>query len=135
MIKTVEFKHGHRVRSDGRAIVYNVKTFFEESKKRLQPIEVVNVLQHTAEATGLSKSTVKQICNEGAVTGGSFGSPEKCYGVSKKKIVADDFDRAAIRGIVHEFYTHQEYPTVQILLQAVHQKEIFLGGKQVLNIF
>ena len=100
VIKTVEFKRGHRVRSDGRTIIYNVKMFFYESKRRLEPI-----------------------------SGGSFGSPEKRYGMSRKKVVTDDFDRAAIRRTVHEFYTHKKYPTVQMLLQAVHQKGIFVGEK------
>ena len=72
VIKTVEFKRGHRVRSDGRTIIYNVRNFFYESKRRLEPITVSDVAQITAEATGLSKNTVKRICSEGAITGGSF---------------------------------------------------------------
>ena len=64
-----EFKRGHRVRSDGRTIIYNVRNFFYESKRRLEPITVGNMAQITAEATGLSKNTVKQICSEGAITG------------------------------------------------------------------
>lgn len=40
---------------------------------------------------------MRWICSEGGVTGGSFGSPEKHYGMSRKKIVIDDFDQAAIR--------------------------------------
>ena len=60
-----EFKRGHRVRSDGRTIIYNVRNFFYESKRRLEPITVGNMAQITAEATGLSKNTVKQICSEG----------------------------------------------------------------------
>ena len=116
VIKIVEFKRGHRVRSDGRTIVYNVRNFFYESKRRLDQITVGDVAQITAEATGLSKNTVKRICSEGAITGGSFGSPEKRYGMNRKKIVMDDFDGAAIRRTVHEFYTRKEYPTVQMLL-------------------
>ena len=87
----------------------------------------------TVEATGLSKNTVKRICSEGAITGGSFGSPEKRYGMSRKKDVTDDFDRAAIKRTVHEFYTRKEYPTVQMLLQAVDQKGIFVGEKTSLK--
>ena len=96
----------------------------------MEPIKVGDVAQITAEATGLSKNTVKPICSEGAVTGGSFGSPAKRYGTTRIRIVRDDFDRAAIRRTVHEFYTRKEYQT---LLQAVHQKDIFLGGKRSLK--
>ena len=110
-VKTVEFKRGHRVRSDGRTIIYNVRNFFYESERRLDPITIGDVAQITAEATGLSKNTVKRICSEGAITGGSFGSPEKRYGMNRKKVVTDDFD-----GTVHEFYTCKEYPIVQMLL-------------------
>ena len=131
--KTVEFKHGHRVRSDGRTIINNVRKFFDKWKRKSEPIKVGDVVQITAEASGLSKSTVKRICSEGVVTGGSFGSPAKCYGTSRKKVVTDDFDRAAIRRTVHEFYTRKEYPTVQMLLKAVHQKGIFLGEKTSLK--
>ena len=97
-INTVEFKCGHRVRSDSRTIIYNVKKFFDE-KVRLEPIIVGDVVKITAEATGLSKNTVRRICSKGGVTGGSFGSPEKR--MSRKKIVTDDFDRAAIRSFMH----------------------------------
>ena len=62
-----------------------------------------------------------------------FESPEKCYGMSRKKVVTNDFDRAAIRRTVHEFYTRKEYPTVQMLLKAVHQKGIFVGEETSLK--
>ena len=60
--------------------------FFDERKMGLELIEVGHVVQITADATGLSKSTVKRICSKGAVTGRSFRSPQKCYDMSRKKI-------------------------------------------------
>ena len=45
-----------------------LENFFFESKRRLEPITVGDVAQITAEATGLSKNTVKRICSEGAIT-------------------------------------------------------------------
>ena len=51
VIKTVEFKRGHRVRNDGRTIIYNVKMFFYESKRRLELITGGDVARITAEAT------------------------------------------------------------------------------------
>ena len=99
----------------------------------MEIITVGNVAQITVKATGLSKNTVKRICSDGTITGGSFGSPEKRYGMSRKKVVTDGFDRAAIRRTVHEFYTRKEYPKVQMLLQAIHQKGIFVGEKTSLK--
>ena len=52
---------------------------------------------------------MKRICSEGTVTGRSFGSPEKRYGTSRKNVVTDDFDRTAIRRMVHELYTCKGY--------------------------
>ena len=53
--------------------------------------------------------------------------------MSRKKVVTDDFYKAAIRRTVHEFYTRKEYPTVQMLLQAVHHKGIFVEEKTSLK--
>ena len=53
------------------------------------------------------------------------------HSVKKKSIY--NFDRAAIRWKVHEFYARKEYPTIQKLLETVHQKEIFLSGKTSLK--
>ena len=60
VIKTVEFKRGHRVQSDGRTIIYNVRKFFNEIKRRSEPLKVGDVAQITAEATGVSKNTYLQ---------------------------------------------------------------------------
>ena len=38
------------------------------------------------------------------------------------RVVTDDFDKATIRRTVHEVYTRKEYPTVHMLLEALHQK-------------
>ena len=97
----MEFKRGHRVRNDGRTIIYNVRIFFTRAREDWNQLKLVDVAQITAEATELSKNTVKRVCSEGAVTGGCFGSPEKRYGTSRKTVVTDDFDRAAIRRIVY----------------------------------
>ena len=79
------------VMSSSMVIEYEVmveQLFFDERKVRLEPIKVGDVTQITAEATGMSKNTVKQIISsEGAVDGGSFGSSAKCYGTTRMRIV------------------------------------------------
>ena len=83
---------------------------------------IYNVAQITAEVTRVSKNTAKRICSEGAVTDGSIGSPEKHYGTSRR-VVTDNFDRAAIKRTVHEFYTCKEYPTVPEALDLCWRKD------------
>ena len=47
--------------------------------------------------------------------------------------ITEDFNRAANRRTVHQFYTRKEYPTVQMLPEAVHWKGIFAGEKTTLK--
>ena len=44
------------------------------------------------------------------------------------KINPDDFDRAAIRHTIHEFYVAREYPTLNKLLVQLREKNMFNGG-------
>ncbi|XP_065831984.1 uncharacterized protein [Oscarella lobularis] len=48
------------------------------------------------------------------------------------RINPDDFDRAAIRRTVHEFYERKAYPTLTTLLASVRQKGVFEGGRTAL---
>ena len=107
------------------------KKFFDEREVRLEPIIVGDEVKITAEATGLSKNTVRRIYSEGGVTGGSFGSPEKRYGMSRKKIVTDDFDRATIRRTVHEFYARISIQQSKCYCRLFIRKKSFKEKRQV----
>ena len=58
----------------------------------------MNVVERVARAFQLSTNTVLWIIRREAKTNGSsFGTPTKCYSVSRKQINVDNFDREAIR--------------------------------------
>ena len=46
---------------------------------------------------------------------------------SRVRINPDEFDRAAIRRTIHDFYACKEYPTLDKLLQKLCDKNIFHG--------
>ena len=56
---TIQFKKGHRIWSDGRQIIYNIKQFFEKQKRKMQPLEVGNPVKLTAQASGVSEKAVQ----------------------------------------------------------------------------
>lgn len=41
----------------------------------------------------------------------------------------DDFDRQAIRRVIHGFYERHEYPTLASLLAELKAKQLFPGGR------
>ena len=51
----------------------------------------------------------------------------------RTKINVDDFDRQAIRRVVHGFYERHEYPTVLSLLEELKTRQLFHGGKNALH--
>ena len=46
-----------------------------------------------------------------------------------KKICVDDFDVAAIRRTVYEFYDRKEYPTITKLATVLKEKELLSRGR------
>ncbi|KAL4153955.1 hypothetical protein QTP88_001788 [Uroleucon formosanum] len=85
-------------------------------------------LKVTAEACGLSESTVRRICKEGKDSldsdqqVASFKSPRKTYKRAKPLTELDDFDADIVRRVVHEFYDRGEYPTAITILTEVKKK-------------
>ena len=127
------FKRGYRCRADARQIINNVKIFFEEQKKIDVPLKVDNVTNLVAKATGVSKNSVIRIAHEGKENDGVFASPKRRYQVSRDRIMVDQFDRAAIRNTIHDFFVRKEYPTISKVLTEVHDKGIFMGGRTSLR--
>lgn len=97
-----------------------------------QPIEVVNVYDLVSEATGVSKRSCVKISEEGKQNNGHYHSPTQRYSVSRKRIIVDEFDRAAIRRTIHNFFIRKEYPTLNKVLAEVRDKEIFNGCRTTL---
>ena len=86
-----------------------------------------------AKATGNSKNSVIRIANEGKENDGVFASPKRRYQASRERIMVDQFDQAAIRNTIHDFFVRKEYPTISKVLTEVHNKGIFMGGRTSLR--
>ena len=112
--------------------MYNVSEFMALEKKAGRSILRMNVVDRVAKACQLSTSTVANIRREGK-TGGLFKTPQKRYTTDRKQINVDDFDRQAIRRMVHRFYERHEYPTLQSLLDELKARQLFKGGKSTLH--
>lgn len=56
-----------------------------------------------------------------------FKSPRKGYKRAKIVLELDDFDSDVVRRTVHEFYDRGEYPTAQLVLNALRQKINYSG--------
>ncbi|KAE9522747.1 hypothetical protein AGLY_016856 [Aphis glycines] len=91
----------------------------------------------TADACGVSYTTVRRVCTEGYFTGDvsdspqtgqSFNSPRKTYKRRKYATELDDFDSDVIRRTVHEFYEKGEYPISKLILNSVQQKFDYKGS-------
>ena len=100
----------HKVaRKPGRGVQLNshviesVRVFFEEEKRCGRSILQERVIDRTAQATNISKSTIKNI-HHNLTHDGHFLTPTKRYSASQIWINPDAFDREAIRRTVHSFY-------------------------------
>lgn len=130
-------KKPRALRSQAREIVYNVHTFLSEQKKTYN-LEY-NTTKATAQATGISKSTVERIVREG--TSGlaaetytsSFSTPKKKHG-GQNKIVFDSFSEGVVRRKIHEFYVvKKECPSVNKLLNVLTEDDVVSCGREVLR--
>ena len=105
---------GKRLNSAAKTIITNVYQYFEKQSQKTKLSIAPKLSRKTAEATGYSKRTVERvIAQTRALSGSAFESPAKRYKASRVRIVADDFDVAAIRRTIHEFYAYKEYPTLK----------------------
>ena len=125
-------RQGKRLSGTARRIVYNVSQFMKLEKRAGRTILKSNVTDRVARACHLSTSTVAKICRQGK-SGNQFSTPTKRYEACRTKINVDDFDRQAIRRVVHGFYERHEYPTVLSLLEELKTRQLFHGGKNALH--
>ena len=119
---------GKRLRGGEKDIIMNVRAFFETEKRKGRSILQNRVLDRTAKATKIGKTTIKALTKEYRGQG-KFESPAKRFKKSRVRINPDEFDRAAIRRTIHDFYSSKEYPTLDKLLTKLHDKNIFHGGR------
>ena len=104
-------------KSKDEFLIANVSNYFEKHLGRGSS----SYIQHTVQATGVSRRTVFQVRRELQETG-TLSAP------------VDDFDEVIIRNNVQEFYTHHhQLPTVNNLLSVLKLTSCQLSIKIKIN--
>ena len=102
----------HLKSKDDFLIAY-VSTYFEKHSGR----DSSSYIQHTVQATGVSRRTVFRVRKELRETG-TLSSPQSSKRGQYKSV--DDFAEAVIRNNGQEFYTHRhQLPTINNLLSVL----------------
>jgi transposase len=129
--------------SQKKNTIFNVYNYFKKLSNDKVNVEVTKYFcqtqQITADACGVSLSTVKRITTEGVksmvqaepevgLSSVSFTSPRKQYKRAKYATGIDDFDADIVRRTIHEFYDNREYPTTK-LLSKYQEKTEYKGSK------
>ena len=100
-----------RLKSKDEFLIANVSTYFEKHSGR----DSASYIQHTVQATGVSRRTVFRVRKELRETGTLPQSSKR----EQYKLV-DDFDEVVIRNNVQEFYTRRhQLPTINNLLSVL----------------
>ena len=120
---------GHRLPSQAKYVIMSVRKFFEKEREKQKSILRDQIVKRTSAACGVGTATVVRICKEYEGNSGLLSSPEKRYTASRVQIVLDDFNFEAIRNEVHG---RKEYPTLDSLLGALKDKNLFQGGRTTL---
>ena len=105
----VKMPTGKRLKSQTKEVVLNVNDYFEELNRYKQ---TQRPLKQTADATGVSCTSIKRLQKEKVDTSGAaFSTPTKRCRVSRCLLV-DDFDCEAIRRKIYHLYQAKEHVTL-----------------------
>ena len=88
------------LKSKDEFLIANVSTYFDTHSGR----DSSSYMQHTVQATGVSRRTVFRVQKDLRETG-TLSSPQSSKRGQCKHV--DDFDEVVIRNNVQEFYTHR----------------------------
>ena len=101
------------LKSKDEFLVANVSNYFEKHLGR----DSSSYIQHTFQATGVSRRTVFQVREELRETG-TLSSPQPSKRRQYKPL--DDLDEVVIRNNLQEFYIHRhQLPTINNLLSVL----------------
>ncbi|CAH0587211.1 unnamed protein product [Chrysodeixis includens] len=122
------------IRSSARTVIYKVfNRCLAENEAGQILSELSDVYRRTAEMTGVSINTVRNIEKEGKKNGGSFSTPGK-HRKGRPRKDLDNFDLCAIRRTVHFFYTvRKQVPTLRNLLPVIREDLGFNGSREHLR--
>jgi hypothetical protein len=94
---------GATLTSGQKKIIHNVRTFFKRERDLQKSIKKQLVIVRTSLATGIGRTSVKKISREYREEG-QFESPPNRYTKERVRLYPDDYNREALRRIVHQFY-------------------------------
>ena len=101
------------LKSKDEFLVANVSNYFEKHSGR----DSSSYIQHTLQATGVSKKTVFRVGKELRETG-TLSSPQRSKQRQYKPV--DDLNEVVIRNNLQEFYIHRhQLPTINNLLSVL----------------
>ncbi len=115
--------------SQAKAIIENVRQFFDKESRYGYSINTRNPAVRTAKATGVSRRSVDRIPKDHLACDGKILTPIKRYTMSRIRVNPDSFDCDVIRKIVHSFCERKEYPTLCKLLDVVKSRINLPGGR------
>ena len=124
-----KLRKGVRLTSPSKTIIECVRKFFEKKRVTGHTIKRTNVLDLTAQATGVSRRTIARIQKEFISCDSQLLTPLKRYVASCIRVNPDSFDKEVIRRVVHGFYERKEYPTLSGVLRKVKDQCGFPGGR------
>ena len=120
---------GKRLRSGEKSIVMNVRVFFEKDKAQGKSIMRERVIDRTASAIGIGKTTIKRISKD-------FSQRVNLKHLKRRsrvRINLDDFSTDITRREIHAAYTRKEYPTLDSLQKKLLDKQVIYGGRSTLH--
>lgn len=125
---------GSALRSQSRELVVNVRNFFKREKDNgaiLIPLQ--KVVDRSAAALGLNKSTIVSICKEkekllNEVGNTNLQTPGKKRRKQKTVTALDGFQQDAIRRHVYDYIKRKEHPTIKKLLVSLRDANLFRGS-------
>ncbi|XP_060808703.1 uncharacterized protein LOC132903751 [Amyelois transitella] len=122
------------IRSSGRKVIHRVFLHCLAEQEAGEITHAIDdVYRRTAEMTGVSINTVRNIEKEGARNKGVFSTPGK-HRKGRPKKVLDNFDLSAIRQKVHFFYVvKKQVPTLRNLLPVIKADLNYDGSREHLR--
>ena len=128
--RSTTLRNAALLKSGERRLVYNVYQYFENEKDQGYHSHGLSaVTTKTASATGVCDYTVKDIRKKAP----NFDTPGKKRKSKPKFGLIDDFDRCAIRRIVHRFFLRKELPRLDTIYAAVVSDLNFEYSKEYLR--
>ena len=88
-----------------------------------------DVVARVVDATGISRSTARNIIRQGE----DFSTPGKSRRSGRKVKQMDGFDIAALRRIVQSSFREKKLPTVAMILEEARKRVNFEGSKSMLS--